>query len=44
MAETARRNYFLINAPDINQSQRQKHAPVHMEQNEPLTQKGYYGG
>ncbi|KAI0800383.1 hypothetical protein C8Q74DRAFT_1323925 [Fomes fomentarius] len=36
------KNYFLVNAPDIPNAQRAKHTPLHMQQNTPLLENGYY--
>ncbi|RPD58153.1 hypothetical protein L226DRAFT_537289 [Lentinus tigrinus ALCF2SS1-7] len=37
----SKKNYYLINAPDISNSQRAKHTPQHMENSMPLVRSGY---
>ncbi|KAI0705314.1 hypothetical protein C8T65DRAFT_653010 [Cerioporus squamosus] len=38
---TLKKNYYLINAPDLPNAQRAKHTPQHMVASAPLVQSGY---
>ena len=37
---TLKNNYFLVNAPDVPNSQRAKHTAEHVQQNVPNVQSG----
>ena len=37
---TLKNNYFLVNAPDVPNSQRAKHTAEHVQQNAPNVQSG----